>query len=94
MALSVGVWGRPLYSDCEYSHCTQTVSIGYASLAENMRFPETGVLPLSLTTQHEEVMGRICFVYGCNHRSDGEKGSFFRFPTHCIQRGRWERLCR
>ena len=58
---------------------------------EAARFPESGVLPLSLTTQHEEVMGRICFVYGCSHRSDGEKGSFFRFPTHVIQRGRWER---
>ena len=44
---------------------------------EAARFPESGVLPLSLTTQHEEVMGRICFVYGCSHRSDGEKCSFF-----------------
>ena len=26
---------------------------------EAARFPESGVLPLSLTTQHEEVMGRI-----------------------------------
>ena len=68
--------------------------IGYASLAENMaRFPESGVLPLSLTTQ-QEVMGRICFIYGCSHRSDREKCLFFRFPTHVVQCGRWERLCR
>ena len=69
--------------------------IGYGSLAENMaRFPKSGVLPLSLTTQQEEVMGRICFVYGCSHWSDREKCSFFHFPTHVVQRGRWERLCR
>ena len=70
-------------------------AIGYASLVENTaRFPKSGVLPLSLTTQEEEVMGRICFVYGCSHRSDREKCSFFRFPTHVVQRGHWERLCR
>ena len=50
---------------------------------EAARFPESGVLPLSLTTLHEEVKGRICFVYGCSHRSDGEKCSFFRFPYPC-----------
>ena len=72
----------------------QRMQVSRRTWREAARFPESGVLPLSLTTQHEEVMGRICFVYGCSHRSDGEKCSFFRFPTHVIQRGRWKRLCR
>ena len=64
--------------------------IGYMQVSrrtwrEAARFPESGVLPLSLTTQHEEVMGRICFVYGCSHRSDGEKCSFFLFPRMAIK---------